>query len=215
MWRPRPGQSAWGPGWGTVHTFSIPSTSPFVDALPPLPALTSAEYTAAFNQVKDYGALVSPSRTADQTAIGLFWAYDRPSMGPPPVLFVKNLEDIAAAVGTSAQDNARMFAMASVAQADAAIAAWDAKYQYNLWRPIAGIQEADTDGNPDTVQDANWQPLGAPGNDPGSSGDDFLRHQRLCGGRRAIRQRSRHRHLYAHVARGRLGDDANFRFVRT
>lgn len=172
-WRPRPGQTVWGPGWGTVKPFAIPATAPFIDALPPLPALDSPEYTAAYNEVKDYGALVSPSRTADQTAIGLFWAYDRATMGPPPVLFLRSLEAIAAAVGTEPEDNARMFAMASVAQADAAIAAWDAKFQYNLWRPIAGIQEGDRDGNDDTVADPSWQPLGAPGNDPSGTADDF------------------------------------------
>ncbi len=173
MWRAQPEQSAWGPGWGTVKTFGIPNSTMFTDALPALPALTSAEYTAAYNQVKELGELNSTTRTAEQTAIGLFWAYDRPTMGPPPVLFVKSLEEIAAAVGTSPEDNARLFAMASIAQADAAITAWNAKFKYNFWRPIAGIQEGDTDGNPDTIADPSWQPLGAPGNDPNSTTEDF------------------------------------------
>lgn len=172
-WRPRPGQTAWGPGWGAVDPFAIPATAPFIDALPAIPAMTSPEYTAMFNEVKDYGALNSPSRTAGQTAIGLFWAYDRATMGPPPVLFVSNLEEIATAVGTSPEENARLFATVSVSLADAAISAWDAKFRYNLWRPIAGIQEADTDGNPDTIADPNWQPLGAPGDDPNGTTDDF------------------------------------------
>jgi hypothetical protein len=182
LWRPDPynlGQSAWGPGWGTVNTFAIPNTADFVDDLPPPPALSTPAYTAAFNQVKDYGALVSPSRNSDQTAIGLFWAYDRPSMGPPGVLFARNLEEIAEAVGNSPAENARLFAMASVAEADAATAAWDAKFQYNYWRPVQGIQEAgtggpgDADGNPDTVADPTWRPLGAPGNVHADMVDDF------------------------------------------
>jgi hypothetical protein len=173
MWRPLPGQVAWGPGWGTVHTFGIPNSAMFVDNLPALPALDSAEYTAAYHEVKDLGALNSPSRTAEQTEIGLFWAYDRPTMGPPAILFVNSLEQIADAVGTTPEANARMFAMASIAQADASIAAWDAKFRSNFWRPVAGIQQGDTDGNPDTVADPNWQPLGAPGADPQSTSDDF------------------------------------------
>lgn len=176
QWRPdpfNPGQTAWGPGWGTVHPFAMPNSHDFVNALPPIPALTSQAYTDAFNQVKEYGVLNSAVRTADQEAIGLFWAYDRPSMGPPPVLFVRNLEDIAAAAGNSPAENARMFAMASVAQADAAIAAWDAKYQYNFWRPVAAIHEADTDGNANTTADPIWRPLGAPGGNPGDMVDDF------------------------------------------
>lgn len=181
-WRPdpwNPGQQAWGPGWGAVAPFGIPASQPFVDALPGPPALNSPEYTAAFNQVRDYGALVSAQRTQDMTEIGLFWAYDRPSIGPPPVLFVRNLEEIGAQAGLSPEENARLFAMASVAQADAAIAAWDAKFEYNFWRPVGGIQEAgvggpgDNDGNPDTVGITDWKPLGAPGADPNSDTDDF------------------------------------------
>jgi hypothetical protein len=43
--------------------------------------------------------------------------------------------------------------------ADAGIAAWDAKFAYGWWRPITAIREAASDGNPDTVSEANWVPL--------------------------------------------------------
>ncbi len=140
------------------------------DSLIGIPGFNDPEYVAAFNQVKDYGARNSTVRSADQTAIGLFWAYDRPNLpgkpgvGPPPVLFVENMIDIAEQAGNSPADNARMFAMASVAQADAAIAAWDAKYEYDYWRPITAIRadEAMDDDNPATVEDPNWVYLGAP-----------------------------------------------------
>ena len=59
--------------------------------------------------------------------------------------------------------NARMFGLVNVAMGDAGIAAWTAKYTYNLWRPITAIRLADTDGNPATVADPTWTPLGAPG----------------------------------------------------
>jgi len=176
QWRPdpyNPGQSAWGPGWGTVHTFGIPNTADFVNALTPIPTLNSAAYTDAFNMVKQYGALNSTARTQEQTRIGLFWAYDRPSMGPPSVLFTRHLEEIAAQTGNTPAENARLFAMASVAHADAATASWDAKFKYNFWRPVAAIQEADADGNPNTVADPTWRPMGAPGGDPAGMTDDF------------------------------------------
>ena len=159
--------------------FAIGSTAPFVAALPPPPALNSQAYTDAFNQVKAYGAVNSAVRTAQQTEEGLFWAYDRASMGPPPVMFDRNLSDIGTQVGNSPAQNARMFAMASVALADAATAAWDAKFQYNYWRPVTAIQEAGNDGtsfddgNPSTIGDVSWRPLGAPGSDPNSTADDF------------------------------------------
>jgi hypothetical protein len=175
-------QNAWGPMWGAVKPYTYNSVNEY-PSVPGPPALNSPEYTAAFNEVMEWGARNSASRAAnpDTTEIALFWAYDRPSMGPPVVLFVDNLEKIAAAVGTTPQQNAQMFAMASVAAADAAIAAWDVKFDDNFWRPISGIRlagdggpgEVGGDGNDDTVGDPAWEPLGAPGNLPGDSTDDF------------------------------------------
>ena len=182
QWRPDPfhsTQKAWGPGWGTVTPFAISSTAQFVNALTPPPALNSAAYTAAYNQVKAYGDVNSSARTAEETKIGLFWGYDRATMGPPPVLFDRNLEEIGTQVGNSPSQNAKMFAMASMAMADAATAAWDAKFVENYWRPVTAIHEAGNDGtsyndgNPNTVGDVNWRPLGAPGPDPNSTADDF------------------------------------------
>jgi membrane-associated phospholipid phosphatase len=43
--------------------------------------------------------------------------------------------------------------------ADAAMVSWKAKYEYNYWRPVTAIREADTDGNPSTVADPTWTPL--------------------------------------------------------
>jgi hypothetical protein len=93
-------------------------------------------------------------------------------------MFDRNLSDIGTQVGNSPAQNARMFAMASVAMADAATASWDAKFTYNYWRPVTGIHEAGNDGsgfddsNPTTVGDVNWRPLGAPGPNPNSVDDD-------------------------------------------
>ena len=43
--------------------------------------------------------------------------------------------------------------------ADAGIASWKAKYDYELWRPIDAIQNADVDSNPATQADPTWKPL--------------------------------------------------------
>jgi hypothetical protein len=174
-----PGQKGWGSDWGFVTPWAMPNPDHF-DALVGVPAFTDQEYVDAFNQVKDFGARISPSRSDEQTEIGLFWAYDRPNLpgaagvGPPPVLFVEHMIDIAEQVGNTPADNARMFAMASVAQADAAIAAWDVKYEVDLWRPITAIRAdaAHDDDNPATVEDPTWMYLGAPGSDHAGFADD-------------------------------------------
>jgi hypothetical protein len=167
-------QKGWGSDWGSVKPWAIPNKDHF-DATTPftIADINTQRYTDAYNEVKNYGSRVSAVRTADQTEIGLFWAYDRPGTGAPPVLFIENMVDISNAIGNSPADNARMFAQASVTLADSIIAAWDQKYAADLWRPITGIRQADGDGNPNTIGDPNWEYLGAPGNDPNSAADDF------------------------------------------
>src|SRR5262249_32971047 len=115
------------------------------------------------------GALDSTVRTPEQTQIGAFWAYDSSAIGPPVVRFQQVAMAVALQQHNTLEQNARMFTLADLAMADAGIVAWQAKYTYNRWRPITAIQLADTDGNPATIADPNWQPLGA----PGDGGPDF------------------------------------------
>ncbi len=163
-WRPTPPDfaGAMTPKWGAVTPFTLEANDQFQPVAPP--SLTSAEYTAAFNEVKSLGEKHSTTRTDEQTEIGLFWAYDVATLGPPPVLYNQIAAVIARDHGNTLMQNARMFALLNLAQADAGIAAWGAKYVYDVWRPISGVQLADTDGNPDTEADLDWEPLGAPGN---------------------------------------------------
>jgi len=162
-WRPdplNPGQEAWGPGWGEVATFAVRDTSAFDPG--PMPALGSAEYAAAFDEVRRLGSVDSAERTREQTEIGLFWAYDRVGMGTPMRLYNEAMAAVARGQGNTLEENAALFARASVAVADAGVVAWDSKFAYDLWRPVTGIREADTDGNPLTEADPDWTPLGAP-----------------------------------------------------
>jgi hypothetical protein len=167
QWRPTPPtyQVAWGPEWGQVEPFAI--AKPASDFLaPPPPALNSPAYAAALNQVESLGALNSTTRTPDETQIAVFWSYDTPAMGTPVVRYEQVAETIALQKHNSLTQNARMFGLVNLVMVDAGIAAWDTKYVYNRWRPITAIPLADTDGNPATVADPTWTPLGSPG-DPG------------------------------------------------
>src|SRR5947208_8574777 len=68
-------------------------------------------------------------------------------------------QQVATDQGLSLVQDARLFALLNIAEADAHIACWDAKYAFNLWRPVTAIRAADSDGNPDTEPDAGWTPL--------------------------------------------------------
>jgi hypothetical protein len=166
-----PGEPApLGPGWGKVTPFTMKRGSQFRSAPPP--ALNSAAYAAAYNEVKAYGGdgVTTPTlRTAEQTEIGIYWAYDgTPGMGTPPRLYNQIAREIADQEGNTQVENARMFALVNLAMADAGIASWDTKYTYDLWRPIRGVRQVHHDGtpldegNPATVADPNWTPLAAP-----------------------------------------------------
>lgn len=110
---------------------------------PAPPALGSAEYATAFNEVKARGAVNSLIRTQEQAEIEYFWAYDRYDMGTPLRLYNQIAQTIAANQGNTLEENARLFALVNLAMADAGIVTWDAKYTYNFWRPITAIREAD------------------------------------------------------------------------
>ncbi|HZW30430.1 MAG TPA: vanadium-dependent haloperoxidase [Isosphaeraceae bacterium] len=163
QWRPTPPTYtvAWGPDWGNVKPFAIQSPATYLP--PPPPALNSPEYAEALNQVESLGALNSTTRTPDETQAAFFWSYDDPTTGTPPVHFDQIVEDLALQQHNSLAQNARLFGLINVAMGDVAIAAWNAKYTYNFWRPITAIQLANTDGNPATIADPTWTPLGSPG----------------------------------------------------
>jgi vanadium-dependent haloperoxidase-like protein len=174
VWRQDPiSQSpiALGHHWGEVKPFVLASPSQF--RVPPFPSLSSAQYAAAYNEVKALGGdgEVTPTqRTDDQTHVGIFWAYDgTPSLCAPPRLY----NQIATKLTEGSSDVralARMFALVNVAMADAGIAIWESKFFYKIWRPVTGIRESDPgtgptglgDGNPATAGDPEFSPLGAP-----------------------------------------------------
>ncbi|NLF38309.1 tandem-95 repeat protein [bacterium] len=144
------------PHWGMAEPFAMMHMMQFRPPAPP--ELDSAEYAASVNEVQTIGALASTNRTMGQTQTVMFWT-DMPGTITTAGRWNQIARFAAAARTNSLYENARLFALLNVAEADAGIMAWDAKYHYNRWRPIAAIREADTDGNPDTVQDAGWTPF--------------------------------------------------------
>jgi hypothetical protein len=144
------------PHWGKVSPFALASGDEFRPAAPP--ALDSAEYAAAFQQVKLLGSATSTVRTAEQTEIARFWADGRGTYTPPGH-WNSIANQLAVAQDFSPSDAARMLATMNIALADAGVAAWDAKYSYVLWRPVTAIHNADADGNAATVGDSGWTPL--------------------------------------------------------
>ena len=175
QWRPDPVSRipiALGAWWGSVRPFVLQSVTPL--RAPPPPPLSSAAYASAFNEVKQLGGdgIHTPTtRSAEQTRIGIFWSYDGTAwIGTPPRLYGQIALQLALRRTGDPLELARTLALVHVAIADATIAVWDTKYVYDFWRPVTAVREASPgsgpsgqgDGNPATVGDPTWTPLGSP-----------------------------------------------------
>jgi PAP2 superfamily protein len=175
-WRQDPisqGPLALGAHWGGgVTPFVMDAAEQFRATAPP--PLNSAAYAMAFDEVKRLGGdgVTTPTaRSAEQTEIGVYWAYDgTPSLCAPPRLYNQIAAQIAGQMNSNHVETARLLALVNVAMADAAIAIWESKYFYQFWRPVTGIRESDPgsgptgagDGNSATTGDLSFSPLGAP-----------------------------------------------------
>ena len=192
--RPDPfnlGQTALGRTWGSVQPFvltDVPTDAP----LGPPPKLTDQKYADAFKQVYKNGSSDLTERDAharEMAAIGIFWGYDGSNkLGTPPRLYNQIVRGIPLPLTLSHDKRVRLLTAVNVAMADAGIAAWYWKYQYDLWRPVVAIREADAGFGPTGRGDGNtlripgnpfWRPLGAPRSNPigpriaGALGENF------------------------------------------
>lgn len=137
---------------GAVTPWAMKSGSQFRP--PPPPALNSLVWTKDVNEIQELGHRASANRSAEQTDIGRFWFTNGPQTWNPI------LRQVVAAKDMDLVDSARLFALAAIASSDAFIAVFDAKYAFNLWRPITAIRNADLSANKSTPRDASWLPLG-------------------------------------------------------
>jgi hypothetical protein len=158
FWQPTP------PGFSPAAFTHFPDVVPFAitDSRqfgpPPPPALTSAQYAAAFNETKEIGRVDSTSRTDDQTLVARLWA----AVGTPTGsgdIYNTVAGDVALAFDTDLVQTARLFVLLNVALIDGLQTSFTSKFDYGLWRPVTAIPRADEDGNPDTEPDPDWLPL--------------------------------------------------------
>jgi hypothetical protein len=139
------------PHWGKRRPWVMPRGDHFRPGPPP--SLTSDTWARDYNEIKALGSRNSTQRTSEQTAIARFWE------ATAPVVYWPVARSVATAAGREVTDNARFLAVAAMAMDDALIAVFDAKYTYNLWRPVTAIRNGDLDGNNATDRDPGWTPF--------------------------------------------------------
>jgi hypothetical protein len=114
----------------------------------PPPSLDTELWIRDYNETKALGAKVGSTRTPEQTDIGVFWS-DVPQLQED-----RYVRGIAVDQRLSLEENARFFAMLTVARSDALIGCWDAKFHYVFWRPVTAIRVGG--GNPALASDPSW-----------------------------------------------------------
>ncbi|WP_170227768.1 vanadium-dependent haloperoxidase [Mucilaginibacter frigoritolerans] len=150
VYRPTPGKFA--PGidveWGNVKPFLLKDAKQFLPEPPP--AIGSDEYKKALAEVAEIGEIKSTKRTEDQTHIAQFYKQDA------ELTVNEGLRELATIHKTSLEENALIFALVDIAEADARIEIWGGKYGYLFWRPVTALN-ASEDGS---VKDyTKWTPL--------------------------------------------------------
>jgi len=137
--------------WANVTPFAIAHANEFRPGPPP--ELDSDEYTRSFVEVKSLGFINSTARTPDQTQIGQFWNGNIQD-------FWNEIAQVAALEHhLDLAQSAHLFALLNISLADTVIAFFEAKYTYNLWRPVTAVQMAAIDDNAKTEPDPGWLPL--------------------------------------------------------
>jgi hypothetical protein len=140
------------PGLGEVDTFVIRNGRQFRSAPPP--DLRSKEYARDVEEVKREGAVNSADRSEDLALRARFYAVTDADR-----IYYPAARQVASVQGKTLSGNARLFALLSMAIWDGIVACFETKYHFALWRPVTAIRAANTDQNPRTHPDANWEPL--------------------------------------------------------
>jgi len=138
--------------WQNVTPFGIPDAHAYL--LPPPPALTSYQYSRAYNEVKEFGSLTSTDRPVDRSNVALYYAASSPTQ-----VFNQAARQVAQERYHSLSENARALALINMAISDSLVASFYNKYYYVFWRPETAIHAGGSDGNPKTAGDPTFAPF--------------------------------------------------------
>ncbi|RLK61787.1 vanadium-dependent haloperoxidase [Actinokineospora cianjurensis] len=134
VWQPTPPAYAPAIQYGNraAKPFTLRRADQFRPAPPP--ALDSARYRRDLAEVRDYGSIDSTVRTESQTRIASFWY-----QGSQPA-FITPLRVALSESRATVPDRVALVAKYNVAAVDTQIATSDAKYAYQLWRPVTALR---------------------------------------------------------------------------
>lgn len=135
------------PEWGKNRPFAMPAGS--TCALPPPPEF-STDPASDFYKQADEVYQTSKVITPEQRAIARFWSDDPMLSMTPPGHWFSIAQQVLEKKGAGIEETVDLMARLGIVEADAFIGCWDAKYQYNLIRPISYIKK---------YIDPKWEPV--------------------------------------------------------
>lgn len=135
------------PQWGANRTFAMPAGHSC--PVPPPPAYSEEPGSAFYAEaVEVYDAVMNLG--PEEEAIARFWS-DDPMLSPtPPGHWISIALDILSAQDAAIEESVDILARLGIVLADAFIGCWEAKYQFDLVRPVTYINR---------LIDPQWQPV--------------------------------------------------------
>ena len=125
------------PGWQDNRTFATPNGQEC--PVPPHPAYSEDPASDFYKEAKEVYDAVN-HLTPDQRAIARFWS-DDPMLSPtPPGHWLSIVMQIHDGADAGIEERVEALALLGVTLADAFIGCWDAKFEYDLVRPITYIR---------------------------------------------------------------------------
>ena len=125
------------PYWGTLRTFVIRDGDEC--AAPPPPAYSETPGSPFHTMASVFYDSVK-SLTPEQTQIALFWADNPVATGTPGFHWISVVNQMIERRGLTAPEAAELYALTSLAIADAFIGCWKEKYRSMVVRPVAYVQ---------------------------------------------------------------------------
>lgn len=125
------------PYWGTLRTFVIKDGDEC--AAPPPPVYSEQPGSAFYAMGKQFYDSVKVL-SAEQRRIALFWADNPVATGTPGFHWISLVNQMIAKRDLSAPEAAELFALTSLAIADAFIGCWKEKYRSMVVRPVTYVQ---------------------------------------------------------------------------
>ena len=135
------------PYWAAIRPFVLRD---WRECPAPEPPPFATDTTSPMFRDAEVVRVAKSSLTPEQKAIALYWADNAGESGTPVGHWLSIASQMVSERRLSAEEAARLMVLTSLAQADAFVATWGYKYQYNLIRPRTYIRR---------FADSAWEPL--------------------------------------------------------